>query len=62
MKVKYDQEVHVLTIEFSDAPVEESDQDTPGVILDYDKDGSIVGMEILNFTCRTRPAGIAYNE
>lgn len=33
MKVKYDQEVDVLTIRFSDAPVEESDQDKPGVIL-----------------------------
>ncbi|HWQ69670.1 MAG TPA: DUF2283 domain-containing protein [Patescibacteria group bacterium] len=48
MKVKYDQEVDVLTIRFSDTQVEESDQDKPGVILDYDKDGKIVGIEILN--------------
>ncbi len=48
MKVKYDQEVDVLTIQLSEAPVEESDQDKPGVILDYDKDGKIVGIEILN--------------
>ena len=48
MKVKYDQEVDVLTIRLSKAPVEESDQDKPGVILDYDKDGNIVGLEILN--------------
>lgn len=48
MKVKYDQEVDVLTIQLSKAPVEESDQDKPGVILDYDKDGNIVGLEILN--------------
>ncbi len=48
MKVKYDQEVDVLTIRFSDTPVDESDQDKPGVILDYDKDGKIVGIEILN--------------
>ena len=39
MKVKYDQEVDVLTIQLSSAPVEESDEDKPGVILDYDKDG-----------------------
>ncbi|HEY4485132.1 MAG TPA: DUF2283 domain-containing protein, partial [Nitrospiria bacterium] len=37
MKVKYDQEVDVLTIELSSAPVEESDEDKPGIILDYDK-------------------------
>jgi uncharacterized protein YuzE len=48
MKVKYDQEVDVLTIRFSDKPVEESDQDKPGVILDYDRDGRMVGIEILN--------------
>ena len=48
MKVKYDQEVDVLTIQLSEAPVEESDQGKPGVILDYDKEGKIVGIEILN--------------
>ncbi len=52
MKVKYDQEVDVLTIQLSNAPVEESDQDKPGVILDYDKDGNIVGIEILNASKR----------
>ena len=41
MKVKYDQEVDVLTIELSNAPIEESDEDKPGIILDYDKDGKI---------------------
>lgn len=48
MRVKYDQEVDVLTIRFNDAPVEESDANKPGVILDYDKAGKIVGIEILN--------------
>lgn len=48
MRVKYDQEVDVLTIRFNDAPVEESDENKPGVILDYDKAGKIVGIEILN--------------
>jgi uncharacterized protein YuzE len=61
MKVKYDQEVDVLTIEFSDAQVEESDQDKPGVILDYDKDGNIVGMEILNASKRVQnPRSVEY--
>ena len=48
MKVKYGPEVDVLSIILSDAPVEESDQSKPGVILDYDKDGNVVGLEILD--------------
>jgi uncharacterized protein YuzE len=48
MKVRYDPEVDVLRITLSDAPVEESDENKPGVILDYDKSGNIVGIEILD--------------
>ena len=48
MKVKYDPHVDVLQIIFSEAPVEESDEDKPGVILDYDAHGNIIGLEILN--------------
>ena len=52
MKVKYDQEVDVLTIRFSSSPIEESDEEKPGIILDYDKNGNIVGLEILNASKR----------
>ena len=48
MKVVYDPEVDVLRIVFSNAPIEESDEDKPGVILDYDKDGNLVSLEILD--------------
>jgi uncharacterized protein YuzE len=40
--------VDVLSILLSDAPVEESDEDKPGVILDYDKNGNVVSLEILD--------------
>ncbi len=39
MKVKYDQEVDVLRIRFSSAAVDESDEEKPGIILDYDGAG-----------------------
>ncbi len=52
MRVKYDHEVDVLSIEFSNAVVEESDEETPGIILDYDHNGKIVGIEILNASKR----------
>ena len=48
VKVTYDPEVDVMQILFSSAPIEESDEDKPGIVLDYDKDGNIVGLEILD--------------
>jgi uncharacterized protein YuzE len=61
MKVTYDPEVDVLRILFRDAPVEESDEDKPGVILDYDKDGNVVGVEVLNASQRVEnPRGMDY--
>lgn len=53
MKVTYDPQVDVLRIILSNAPIEESDEGNPGVILDYDKDGNVVGMEILDASQRT---------
>jgi len=52
MKVTYDPEVDVLRIVLSKAQVEESDEDKPGVILDYDRNGNIVGLEILDASKR----------
>jgi len=61
MKVTYDPEVDVLRILLSNAPVEESDEDKPGVILDYDKDGNIVGLEILDASKRMEnPLSVEY--
>ena len=34
MKIIYDPEVDVLRIIFSSAPIEESDEEKPGIILD----------------------------
>ena len=36
-------------------------RDKPGVILDYDKDGNIVGLEVLNASQRVEnPRGVDY--
>jgi uncharacterized protein YuzE len=42
MKITYDPEVDVVRIGFSSTPIEESDEEKPGVILDFDKDGNVV--------------------
>ena len=52
MKIIYDSETDTLSIRLTDYPVEESDENTPGVILDYDKGGNLVGLEIPNASQR----------
>ena len=61
MKVTYDPEVDIVRIVLSNAPVEESNEDKPGVILDYDADGNIVGLEILDASKRMEnPRAVEY--
>jgi uncharacterized protein YuzE len=61
VKVTYDADVDVLRILLSDNPIEESDEDKPGVILDYDKDGNVVGLEILDASKRmANPRSVEY--
>jgi uncharacterized protein YuzE len=50
MKITYDSEVDVLRIIFSNAEIEESDEEKPGIILDYDEVGNIIGIEIIVYT------------
>jgi uncharacterized protein YuzE len=61
VKVTYDPEVDVLRILLSDAAVEESDEDKPGVILDYDKEGNVVALGILEASKRvSNPRSVEY--
>ena len=61
MRVTYDPEVDVLSILLSDAVVEESDEEKPGVILDYDSNGNVVSIEILDASKRMgNPLSVEY--
>ena len=61
MKVKCSKEVDVLYLVFTDEKIMESDEGKPGIILDYDKNGSIVGIEILNASKQMEnPAKVEY--
>jgi len=62
MKINYDPEVDVLRIIFNNSEIEESDEEKPGVILDYDNKGNIVGTEILHASKRIdQPQSVEYS-
>ncbi|MFB2881687.1 DUF2283 domain-containing protein [Floridanema aerugineum] len=61
MKITYDPEVDVLRIVFNNLPIEESDEEKPGFVIDYDRDGNIVGLEILDASQRMdNPSSVEY--
>lgn len=61
MRVIYDRETDTMTVILMDAPVAESDEDKPGVILDYDDSGNLVSLEILDASRRVMlPSQIEY--
>lgn len=61
MVIKYDKKSDIIYIQFSDNKVVESEEDKPGVILDYGENGEIVGIEVLNASKKTnQPNGISY--
>jgi uncharacterized protein YuzE len=52
MNIDYDQASDILSMLFSSTPIDESDEVKPGVILDYDAVGNVVGIEILDASLR----------
>jgi uncharacterized protein YuzE len=48
MKVIYDKETDTLSIILRDGKVAESDEAREGLILDYDKSGRLVSLELLD--------------
>lgn len=52
MNAIYDPRSDTLTLELKPGPVAESDESKPGVILDYDAGGNLVGIEVLDASKR----------
>lgn len=48
MKVVYDRETDSLDIIFRDEVMAESDEVREGIIVDYNRDGKLVSIEVLN--------------
>lgn len=55
MRLKVDKENDALYFRLDEASVVESEEVKPGVILDYNAEGEVVGIEILNLSSRMIP-------
>jgi uncharacterized protein YuzE len=57
MNIKFDKETDIVYLRFTDAEIVESDEEKPGIIIDYDKDGNVVGIEMLDASQKMKKPG-----
>lgn len=53
MKLEFDPEADAVYLELSPAEVDRSEEIRPGVVVDYDSTGEVVGIEVLYVGKRT---------
>ena len=53
MKLEYDQQADAMYIRLRAAKVAESEEVHPGVVLDFDAQGQVLGIEMLDVSQRT---------
>lgn len=53
MKLKVDEKADALYLRLDDSRIIESEEVSPGVILDYNEQNQVVGVEILGLSRRT---------
>jgi uncharacterized protein YuzE len=53
MKLKIDREADALYLTLDDSDVVESEEVSPGIIVDYNTDNKVVGIEMLYLSKRT---------
>jgi YD repeat-containing protein len=62
MKVEYDATTDILTVVLRPGVVAESDEDKPGVILDYDEAGNLLSIEVLDASRRVEePRSVTFS-
>ena len=59
MKLRIDQEADALYFSLDDSPIVESEEVSPGIILDYDAQDRVVGIEMLRISKRLPEADLS---
>lgn len=58
-EVRYDKASNAAYIRFSAEEIADSAEVAPGIVLDYDSEGHIVGMEVMNAKTHLPPSLLA---
>ena len=58
MKLKVDQKADALYLSLTEAPASRSEEVSPGIIVDYDEQDRVVGVEMLYLSKRAPDAEI----
>ena len=53
MKIEFDPTADALYVKLNDSKIIESEQVQPGIVLDFDENGKVVGVEILSVSKRS---------
>ena len=53
MKLSVDKSADALYLRLDDSPIVESEEVSPGVMLDYNESNQVVGVEMLNLSTRS---------
>ncbi len=55
MRLKVDRENDALYFRLDESAIVESEEVQPGVVLDFNAEGNVVGIEMLNLSTRVAP-------
>jgi uncharacterized protein YuzE len=58
MKLKIDEEADALYLTLSESVASDSEEVSPGIIMDYDAEGRVVGIEMLHLSKRAPAADL----
>lgn len=58
MKTSYDPQTDALYVRLAEAPVDGSEEVAPGIVLDFDAEHRLVGIEVLNASTKAARGAI----